>query len=71
MRVLRTKEEQHQVLITCHNEPTSGHFGITKTMERVSESFYWKGMVTDVRDMVSHNNYILPLFLCQLFILKN
>ena len=37
--------------------PTSGHYGITKAMERVSKRFYWKGMVADVRDMVSHHNY--------------
>lgn len=42
--------------------PQSARIGITKTLERVSERFYWKGMVADVRDMVSHNNYILPLF---------
>ena len=49
MRLLRTKEEQHQVLIACHNKPKSGHFGIIKTMERVSERFYWKGMVADCK----------------------
>ena len=47
---------------------TWGHFGITKTMERVSERFYWKGMVADVRDMVNHSNYILPFFMPVVYI---
>ena len=44
----KNKRRTHQVLIACHNEPP-GHFGITKSMERVSKRFYWKGMVADER----------------------
>lgn len=54
MRVIRSKKEQHQVLVACHSEATSGHFGIYKTLERISERFYWKGMLADVRDLVSN-----------------
>ena len=34
-------------------EPTSGHFGLTKTGRKVAERFYWKGMVADVHSLVS------------------
>ena len=36
------------------SEPTSGHFGVTKTYKRIAERFYWKGMITDVRELVSN-----------------
>lgn len=58
MKVVKTKEEQEHVLHACHSEPTSGHFGVSKTLNRIRERFYWKGMVGDVRELVS---YYLPI----------
>ena len=40
-------------LQACHSDATSGHFGVTKTHRRVAERFYWKGIVSDVRELVS------------------
>ena len=51
-------DEQRRVLKGWHSEPTSGHFGVTKTYKRIAERFYWKSMITDVRQLVSQ-----PLFL--------
>ena len=49
--------EQKQILRACHSDPTSGHYGVTKTWKKVAEQFYWKGLINDVRQMV-----ILALF---------
>ena len=39
--------------IACHSEATSGHYGVTKTLDRIRERFYWKGIVADVRGLVN------------------
>jgi len=36
--VLILLEEQRRVLKACHSEPTSGHFGVTKTYKRMAVS---------------------------------
>ena len=53
MRVVTSKTEQMVIVRSCHSDPTSGHFGLTKTWKRVAERFYWKGMVADVQEIVS------------------
>ena len=35
--VIISLEEQRRVLKVCHSEPTSGHFGVTKTYKRMAE----------------------------------
>ena len=54
MKVVVSHDEQRRVLKACHSEPTSGHFGVTKTYKRIAERFYWKGMISDVRELVSN-----------------
>ena len=39
---------REEVLGGCHDCPTSGHLGQTKTLERVKRSFYWPEMTLDV-----------------------
>lgn len=46
-------EDQRRILTSCHSDPTSGHFGITKTWIRVAERFYWQGMSEEVKELVS------------------
>ena len=41
-----------EVLSTCHNSPTAGHLGVTKTVGRVQERFYWPGQHSDVEDWI-------------------
>ena len=55
VKVVISRDEQRRVLMACHSEPTSGHFGVTKTYKRIAERFYWKGMITDVRELVSNH----------------
>ena len=53
VKVVMEKEEQARILRACHAEPTSGHFGVTKTWRRAAERFYWQGMSLDVKKLVS------------------
>ena len=56
VRIIQNREEQMRVLEMCHSEPTSGHFGVKKTFNRVRERFYWKGMFKDAEELVrSHS----------------
>ena len=40
------------VLQQIHNSPFSGHFGYLKTLHRVKQDFFWKGMVKDVKSHI-------------------
>ncbi|KAL5471089.1 hypothetical protein EMCRGX_G029165 [Ephydatia muelleri] len=46
-----TESEKHKVLEGCHSaELGGGHFGRDKTLVKISERFYWLGMVNDVKE---------------------
>ena len=36
-----------QVLCALHNDPSAGHLGVSKTLEKVQRKFYWHGMRED------------------------
>lgn len=59
VKVISSVQEQQRILKACHSEATSGHFGVTKTHKRIAERFYWKGIVADVRKLVSSVLYNL------------
>ena len=46
-------DDRKRILRSCHSDPTSGHFGITKTWRRLAERFYWRGMYQDAKNLVS------------------
>ena len=56
VRFILEKAERRRILEVCHHHPTSGHFGIRKTLARVTERFMWPGMTKDVREMVGDIN---------------
>ena len=41
-----------EVLNDAHDKSTAGHFGIRKTLWRVTKHFYWRGYIEDVRNYV-------------------
>lgn len=45
-------EDQKRILHSCHSDPTSGHFVVTKTWHRLAERFYWNEMYQDVKNLV-------------------
>ena len=53
VKVIRSREDQLLTVQACRSDPTSGHFGMKKTWRRLTERFYWKGMVADMDDFVS------------------
>lgn len=53
------KDEQEKVLGAYHDDPMSGHYGVEKTLERITKRYYWKGM----RAMVE--TYIKNCINCQ------
>ena len=53
VKLVTSIEDQRRILESCHSDPTSGHFGITKTWRRVAERFYWRGMSKEVKELVS------------------
>ena len=53
VKVVMDVKEQQRILLSCHSDPTSGHFGMTKTWRRVAERFYWRGISKQAKDLVS------------------
>ena len=51
VRIIQSREEQMRVLEVWHSDPTSGHFGVKKTFNRVRKRFYWKGCSKMQRDL--------------------
>ena len=41
-RVIKYAEEREEIIRHCHTEPTGGHFGRDKTLEKVQSRFFWK-----------------------------
>ena len=66
MRYIQNTKERHNIAMACHVHPTSGHLGVKKTIARVKERFTWKGVVEDVKNIVSnsvhmHNYEVSPV----------
>lgn len=45
-------EARAEVLRSCHDDPTAGHFGVAKTHKRIAGSYYWPTLFQDVKDYV-------------------
>jgi transposase InsO family protein len=48
-----------ELLRSCHDDPTAGHMGISKTIKRLSQSYYWNRMTKDV------TKHVLSCSICQ------
>lgn len=51
-KIVVPKDKRKEVLIRCHDLPTSGHAGVFKTFWRVHNQFYWPKMRADVTSYV-------------------
>uniref|UniRef100_A0A146LKA7 RNA-directed DNA polymerase n=1 Tax=Lygus hesperus TaxID=30085 RepID=A0A146LKA7_LYGHE len=47
------KEQRNQLLDLNHATPSSGHFGVFKTLKRIAAEFYWPKMRRDVQSFVA------------------
>lgn len=52
-QVIVPLSERREILEQCHDARTSGHLGVSKTLERVRNRFYWTGLQSDVRSYVT------------------
>lgn len=52
VEVVTAPAEQQRIAHACHSDKTSGHFGVKKTIGRIAERFYWRGMYKQVSEMV-------------------
>jgi hypothetical protein len=43
---------KHKVLSFVHSDPTSGHSGYDKTLQRAKKDFFWKGMRKDLKSFI-------------------
>lgn len=51
-RLLVPRELRGEVMRLCHDIPSSGHQGVTRSMERLRQTFYWWGMSADIKNYV-------------------
>ncbi|KAL7293051.1 hypothetical protein TKK_0013495 [Trichogramma kaykai] len=51
-RLVVPAEFREQVMVDAHCCPSSGHFGIEKTYDRISREYYWIGYYYDILDFV-------------------
>ena len=43
-----------QILEACHEDRTGGcHFGRDKTLQKIAQRYYWKGICNDTENWVS------------------
>ena len=45
--------ERRNVLQYCHDHKTAGHLGVTKTLSKIRQSYYWPGLQRDVRQYIA------------------
>jgi hypothetical protein len=49
-RIYAPSSIHKKVLLVCHNHPTSGHYGYSKTINIVRKHFYWPKMFRTIQD---------------------
>lgn len=52
-QVVVPKSQVEEILTLCHDDPASGHLGVTKTLEKLRSRFYWSSMFRDVKAWVA------------------
>src|SRR5215469_15952305 len=55
IRIIR-ESELDGIMYMMHDHPTSAHFGINATYEKIRERYYWKNMRKDIENYVKTCN---------------
>ena len=71
-RVVLERAEQLRLVEVCHAgigdtkqaRAMGGHFGRTKTLQKLTTRYYWKGMKADVENLVGCY-YYYPIYICK------
>ena len=45
--------ERRHILNYSHDHKTAGHLGVTKTLSKIRQAFYWPGLQRDVRQYIA------------------
>lgn len=53
-KIVVPKPDRKDVIVRCHDEPTSGHTGVYKTVWKVAQRYYWPKMRADVIKYIQH-----------------
>ncbi len=59
-RRLVSRFQYYPLMYIFHNDPTAGHLGYKKVLQKLSERYYWPGMAKNV------NQYIQACYQCQM-----
>lgn len=51
-KLLVPKSQREEIMRSCHDPPTSAHFGFFKTFSRVQEHYFWPKMRTQILSYV-------------------
>src|SRR6266498_1985421 len=54
------RSQYYPLMYTFHNDPTAGHLGYKKVLQKLLERYYWPGMAKDVKQ------YIAACYQCQM-----
>ena len=52
-QVIVPKKARRSILYACHDMKTSGPLGVTKTVSKIKQKFYWPGLQSDVRSYIA------------------
>ena len=53
LQIVIPKSERRTALTQYHDSKTSGHLGVTKTLTKLRQRYYWPGMQSDVRSYIA------------------
>lgn len=56
--LLLPKEYHYEILMTAHGNE-NGHFGIRKTIDIITQKFFWKGIYNDIKQFIKTCEYCL------------
>ena len=52
-QVIVPRKARRSILYACHDMKTSGHLGVSKTVSKIKQKFYWPGLQSDVRSYIA------------------
>ena len=52
-QVIVPRKARLSILYACHDMKTSGHLGVSKTVSKIKQKFYWPGLQSDVRSYIA------------------
>ena len=47
------RSQYYPLMYTFHNDPTAGHLGYKKILQKLSERYYWPSMTKDVNQYIA------------------